>query len=158
MPRYVAAGHGLGRLANGTVGDHRSHASRGGPAARAGITPEELAEMPVLQSIPDTDVRLCSPVCRLAKVWTVRFADAEHSAEVGREQDEDEVPFLFLTAKMASVGPVMDIKPALCPGDVVLTGTPAGVGHPFGRFLAAGDLVRVEVQGVGVIENIVCMA
>ena len=40
-------------------------------------------------------------------------------------------------------------------GDVILTGTPAGVGHPVGRFLAPGDTVRVEVEGVGAIENTV---
>jgi 2-keto-4-pentenoate hydratase/2-oxohepta-3-ene-1,7-dioic acid hydratase in catechol pathway len=34
------------------------------------------------------------------------------------------------------------------PGDVVLTGTPAGVGP-----LAAGDVVEVEVAGVGVLKN-----
>ncbi len=39
------------------------------------------------------------------------------------------------------------------PGDVILTGTPAGVGHPSGRFLVAGDTVRVEVEGVGAVEN-----
>jgi 2-keto-4-pentenoate hydratase/2-oxohepta-3-ene-1,7-dioic acid hydratase in catechol pathway len=39
------------------------------------------------------------------------------------------------------------------PGDVLLTGTPAGVGHPQGRFLAPGSVVRVEVEGVGVLEN-----
>jgi 2-keto-4-pentenoate hydratase/2-oxohepta-3-ene-1,7-dioic acid hydratase in catechol pathway len=39
------------------------------------------------------------------------------------------------------------------PGDVILTGTPAGVGHPQGRFLGPGNVVRVEVEGVGAIEN-----
>jgi len=34
------------------------------------------------------------------------------------------------------------------PGDVILTGTPAGVGP-----LAAGDVVEVEVSGVGVLRN-----
>lgn len=41
------------------------------------------------------------------------------------------------------------------PGDVVSTGTPAGVGvmqNP-PRFLAAGDVVRVEIDGIGHIEN-----
>jgi 2-keto-4-pentenoate hydratase/2-oxohepta-3-ene-1,7-dioic acid hydratase in catechol pathway len=33
-------------------------------------------------------------------------------------------------------------------GDVVLTGTPAGVGK-----IAAGDMVRVEIDGIGVLEN-----
>jgi 2-keto-4-pentenoate hydratase/2-oxohepta-3-ene-1,7-dioic acid hydratase in catechol pathway len=36
----------------------------------------------------------------------------------------------------------------LLPGDVLLTGTPAGVGP-----LAAGDRVEVEVEGVGVLAN-----
>jgi len=41
------------------------------------------------------------------------------------------------------------------PGDVIATGTPAGVGV-FRKppvFLRAGDRVRMEVQGVGVLEN-----
>ncbi|MFF5372574.1 fumarylacetoacetate hydrolase family protein [Streptomyces sp. NPDC013187] len=37
---------------------------------------------------------------------------------------------------------------ALEPGDVVLTGTPAGTGQDRGCFLADGDEVRVEVDGV----------
>jgi 2-keto-4-pentenoate hydratase/2-oxohepta-3-ene-1,7-dioic acid hydratase in catechol pathway len=41
----------------------------------------------------------------------------------------------------------------LMPGDVILTGTPAGVGHPSNQFLKDGDVVRIEVEGVGAIEN-----
>ncbi len=43
----------------------------------------------------------------------------------------------------------------LYPGDVIATGTPAGVGMGMQppRYLAAGDVVRVEVEGLGVIEN-----
>ncbi|HEX3202394.1 MAG TPA: fumarylacetoacetate hydrolase family protein, partial [Actinomycetes bacterium] len=36
----------------------------------------------------------------------------------------------------------------LLPGDVLLTGTPAGVGP-----LEAGDRVEVEVEGIGVLAN-----
>jgi len=41
------------------------------------------------------------------------------------------------------------------PGDVVSTGTPAGVGAGFSppRWLKAGDVVRVEIEGLGVLEN-----
>lgn len=41
------------------------------------------------------------------------------------------------------------------PGDVITTGTPAGVGayRDPPRFLKAGDTVRIEVQGIGVLEN-----
>jgi acylpyruvate hydrolase len=41
----------------------------------------------------------------------------------------------------------------LFPGDVILTGTPSGVGMASGRFLADGDVVRIEVEQLGVIEH-----
>lgn len=45
----------------------------------------------------------------------------------------------------------------LHPGDVIATGTPAGVGLGFTppRFLRAGDQVRIEIQGIGTLENTV---
>jgi len=41
------------------------------------------------------------------------------------------------------------------PGDIIATGTPAGVGIGFDppRFLKPGDRVRIEVTGIGVLEN-----
>jgi len=41
------------------------------------------------------------------------------------------------------------------PGDIVSTGTPSGVGGAMKppRFLAAGDVVRIEVERIGHIEN-----
>jgi 2-keto-4-pentenoate hydratase/2-oxohepta-3-ene-1,7-dioic acid hydratase in catechol pathway len=41
------------------------------------------------------------------------------------------------------------------PGDIIATGTPAGVGIGFTppRFLKPGDVVRIEVPGIGVLEN-----
>jgi 2-keto-4-pentenoate hydratase/2-oxohepta-3-ene-1,7-dioic acid hydratase in catechol pathway len=41
----------------------------------------------------------------------------------------------------------------LVPGDLVCTGTPEGVGP-----LAAGDLVTVELESVGLLENPVAIA
>jgi 2-keto-4-pentenoate hydratase/2-oxohepta-3-ene-1,7-dioic acid hydratase in catechol pathway len=41
------------------------------------------------------------------------------------------------------------------PGDLIATGTPAGIGSPFGRYLVPGDRVRVSVSGIGEIENTV---
>lgn len=38
-------------------------------------------------------------------------------------------------------------------GDVVLTGTPAGVGMNGGEFLEDGDVVEVSVEGVGTLRN-----
>jgi acylpyruvate hydrolase len=41
------------------------------------------------------------------------------------------------------------------PGDVIATGTPAGVGHYQSppRYLAHGDVMRCEIAGIGAIEN-----
>jgi 2-keto-4-pentenoate hydratase/2-oxohepta-3-ene-1,7-dioic acid hydratase in catechol pathway len=44
----------------------------------------------------------------------------------------------------------------LQPGDVITTGTPSGVGlGNSGWFLRVGDVVRVEIEGIGAIENTV---
>ena len=43
----------------------------------------------------------------------------------------------------------------LYPGDVIATGTPVGVGVGFKppKYLRAGDVVRVEIDGIGSLEN-----
>jgi 2-keto-4-pentenoate hydratase/2-oxohepta-3-ene-1,7-dioic acid hydratase in catechol pathway len=43
----------------------------------------------------------------------------------------------------------------LHPGDVIATGTPAGVGMGFAppKWLGPGDVVRIEIDGIGAIEN-----
>jgi 2-keto-4-pentenoate hydratase/2-oxohepta-3-ene-1,7-dioic acid hydratase in catechol pathway len=42
-------------------------------------------------------------------------------------------------------------------GDLILTGTPSGVGMYFDppRFLGSGDVVRIEIESLGVIEHAV---
>lgn len=53
--------------------------------------------------------------------------------------------------QIAYLSTVMTLKP----GDILATGTPAGVGMSMNppRFLKAGDVMRVEIDGVGHIEN-----
>ncbi|MGX9671775.1 fumarylacetoacetate hydrolase family protein [Mycobacterium sp. HM-7] len=41
----------------------------------------------------------------------------------------------------------------LQPGDVIACGTFAGTGWPAGRFLQSGDTVRVEIDGIGHLDN-----
>lgn len=43
----------------------------------------------------------------------------------------------------------------LLPGDIIATGTPAGVGIGFTppRYLKPGDTIRVEIDGIGALEN-----
>jgi 2-keto-4-pentenoate hydratase/2-oxohepta-3-ene-1,7-dioic acid hydratase in catechol pathway len=53
--------------------------------------------------------------------------------------------------QIAYLSTVMTLEP----GDILATGTPAGVGIATGQFLKAGDVVRVEIEGLGAIENTV---
>ena len=41
----------------------------------------------------------------------------------------------------------------LQPGDVIATGSPAGVGMPKGEFLKVGDTVEIEIKGCGTLIN-----
>jgi acylpyruvate hydrolase len=43
----------------------------------------------------------------------------------------------------------------LRPGDLILTGTPSGVGQGMDppQFLGSGDVIRIEIEGLGVIEH-----
>ena len=41
----------------------------------------------------------------------------------------------------------------LYPGDVILTGTPAGVGVARGEFLKPGDFVRISIEQIGTLTN-----
>ena len=50
---------------------------------------------------------------------------------------------------VASASRLMTLEP----GDLILTGTPAGVGLPRNEFLQIGDIVSVEIQGLGRISN-----
>jgi 2-keto-4-pentenoate hydratase/2-oxohepta-3-ene-1,7-dioic acid hydratase in catechol pathway len=51
--------------------------------------------------------------------------------------------------QIAYLSTVMTLEP----GDLISTGTPSGVGIASDRFLAAGDIIRVEIEHLGFIEN-----
>jgi 2-keto-4-pentenoate hydratase/2-oxohepta-3-ene-1,7-dioic acid hydratase in catechol pathway len=52
---------------------------------------------------------------------------------------------------------VLSAGHTLEPGDIIATGTPAGVGLGFDppRFLKPGDVVEIEIEGIGVLRNTV---
>ena len=57
-------------------------------------------------------------------------------------------PFAYLISYISTFA-------RLLPGDVILTGTPTGAGARFdpARFLKAGDVLRIDVSGVGSLQN-----
>jgi 2-keto-4-pentenoate hydratase/2-oxohepta-3-ene-1,7-dioic acid hydratase in catechol pathway len=67
-------------------------------------------------------------------------------------QDSSTSGMIFTVARLVSY---LSLAMTLEPGDVVSTGTPAGVGFVRDppRFLQPGQTVRVEIERVGVLEN-----
>ena len=64
------------------------------------------------------------------------------------KQDGRSSQMIFSIAEQISIASrIMTLDP----GDVVLTGTPAGVGVPKGTFLSVGDRVDAHIEGIGML-------
>ena len=70
------------------------------------------------------------------------------NGEVRQDWPTDDMIY-DIHAQIAELTTVMTLEP----GDILATGTPAGIGAPTGTFLKVGDVVRGEITGLGVIEN-----
>ena len=92
--------------------------------------------------------------------WLVPFIDAAQLDEarivtrVNGEVRQDDVlsRMMFpIREEIAYISTFMTLQP----GDVVVTGTPSGAGARFDppRFLKPGDIVEIEVEGIGVLRN-----
>ena len=68
------------------------------------------------------------------------------------QQDESTADMVCPVAELiAAASEIVTLEP----GDVIATGTPAGVGAARGRYLRGGDVVRVTIDGLGTLENTV---
>ena len=65
-------------------------------------------------------------------------------------QDSNTNRMIFTVAEQIAW---LSTRVTLHPGDAILTGTPAGVGLPHGRFLRRGDTVRMWIEGIGEMRN-----
>ena len=67
-------------------------------------------------------------------------------------QDSHTGHMIFSVARLISYASTIF---TLVPGDVIVTGTPAGVGwsRKPPRFMKPGDVVEVEIEGIGVLRN-----
>jgi 2-keto-4-pentenoate hydratase/2-oxohepta-3-ene-1,7-dioic acid hydratase in catechol pathway len=65
-------------------------------------------------------------------------------------QDSNTGKMIFSTAEQIAM---LSTRVTLYPGDLVLTGTPAGVGMPRNRFLASGDKVRLFIEKIGELQH-----
>jgi 2-keto-4-pentenoate hydratase/2-oxohepta-3-ene-1,7-dioic acid hydratase in catechol pathway len=67
-------------------------------------------------------------------------------------QDANTADLIFdIPTLIATISAGIELKP----GDVIVTGTPVGVGIGFKppKFLKAGDVVRITIENIGTIEN-----
>jgi len=69
------------------------------------------------------------------------------------EQDGTTADMIASVAELvAAASNLMSLEP----GDLLATGTPAGVGAPRGLSLSPGDKIAIEIVGLGRLENPVC--
>lgn len=92
--------------------------------------------------------------------WLVPFTDAAQLDDariitrVNGEVRQDDVlsRMMFpIREEIAYISTFMTLQP----GDIIITGTPTGAGARFDppRYLAPGDVVEVEVEGIGLLRN-----
>ena len=66
------------------------------------------------------------------------------------KQDSNTSRMLFTLAEQIEQ---LSINMTLQPGDLILTGTPAGTGAESGEYLKAGDVVKLWIEGIGEFSN-----
>jgi 2-keto-4-pentenoate hydratase/2-oxohepta-3-ene-1,7-dioic acid hydratase in catechol pathway len=66
------------------------------------------------------------------------------------KQDSNTGHMIFTLAEQLSH---LSSRITLYPGDLILTGTPAGVGMGRKEFLKSGDVVKIEIENVGTLTN-----
>jgi 2-keto-4-pentenoate hydratase/2-oxohepta-3-ene-1,7-dioic acid hydratase in catechol pathway len=66
------------------------------------------------------------------------------------KQDSNTSEMIFTVAEQVEQ---LSRNMTLYPGDLILTGTPAGVGMGRGEFLKEGDVVKLEIERIGTLTN-----
>jgi 2-keto-4-pentenoate hydratase/2-oxohepta-3-ene-1,7-dioic acid hydratase in catechol pathway len=90
--------------------------------------------------------------------WIVPASDVADPQNLGLKlwvngelkQDSNTHKMLFTLAEQIEQ---LSINMTLHPGDLILTGTPAGTGAESGEFLNAGDEVKIWIEGIGEFSN-----
>ncbi len=77
--------------------------------------------------------------------WQSKRVTAELNGKIVQDSDTRQMIF-SVEALIAFISNVMTLNP----GDVIATGTPAGIGP-----MQKGDTIRISVEGLGVLENAV---
>ena len=90
--------------------------------------------------------------------WITPASDIKDPQQLGLKlwvngklrQDSNTCKMLFTLAEQIAH---LSINMTLHPGDLILTGTPAGTGAESSEFLKSGDLIKIWIEGIGEFEN-----
>jgi 2-keto-4-pentenoate hydratase/2-oxohepta-3-ene-1,7-dioic acid hydratase in catechol pathway len=90
--------------------------------------------------------------------WIVPAKDIKNPQSLGIKlwvndvikQDSNTGKMIFTLAEQLSH---LSSRITLYPGDIILTGTPSGVGAARKEFLKSGDVVKVWIEGIGTLTN-----
>jgi 2-keto-4-pentenoate hydratase/2-oxohepta-3-ene-1,7-dioic acid hydratase in catechol pathway len=140
----IESGEALSHVAGFTIGNDVSARD-----VQKGESPGRMANISLGKSF-DTFTPLGPCISTLEefpdpnRLWLRTFVDGELRQDALTSDLMCSVPDL-----VAYISQYTTLEPA----DVILTGTPAGVGHPEGRFLKAGSTIRIEIENIGVLEN-----
>ena len=90
--------------------------------------------------------------------WIVPASDIGDPQKLGLKlwvngvlkQDSNTSDMIFNLAEQIEQ---LSVNMTLYPGDLIMTGTPAGVGAGRGEFLKPGDVIRLEIEKIGALIN-----
>ena len=129
---------------------------------------------PAEDTVPLGEARIHAPIARPQKVIGIGLNYEDHAAETGADIPEKPIVFAKYPNTVIGPGEAIRIPPiteqadyeaelvaflsqgmTLVPGDVIVTGTPPGVGSARDPqvWLKAGDEVTIEIQGLGTLTN-----
>jgi 2-keto-4-pentenoate hydratase/2-oxohepta-3-ene-1,7-dioic acid hydratase in catechol pathway len=142
--RNVSVENALGYVAGLTIANDlsaRDHLKRDGIAAESPFKFDWVS-----QKCFDGALPLGPWICPLDEAGDVGNLSIRLWVNDELMQDSSSSNLIFTMAEQISH---LSTRLTLMPGDVIATGTPAGCGAARGRFLKAGDRVRVWVQNIG---------
>jgi 2-keto-4-pentenoate hydratase/2-oxohepta-3-ene-1,7-dioic acid hydratase in catechol pathway len=142
--RNVSVAHALEYVAGLTIANDlsaRDHLKRDGIAAESPFKFDWVS-----QKCFDGALPLGPWICPLDEVGDVGNLGIRLWVNDELMQDSSSSNLIFTMAEQISH---LSTRLTLMPGDVIATGTPAGCGAARGRFLKAGDRVRVWVENIG---------
>lgn len=138
--RYVTPEHALGYVAGYTIGLDLS-------ARDFNQAPDQFYKLDwVAGKATDTSCPLGPWMVPASALPNPQNVALKLAVNGGVKQDSNTDKMIFTIAEqIARASEIMTLDP----GDVILTGTPAGVGVPKGTFLKPGDCVDAEIAGIG---------